>query len=455
MHTDGARDREGGPERTGDSAASPRAAQRAAVEEGFRSLPSRYLGAGPHFAASYRIILGDLGRVWEVHVDHSTARVTSGTTRQEPGVTLRTDAETWLALRRGEFSGIDAFSAGKLHASGNIDHAVAFEGLFRLPNGRPPLLSIRDVAVGREHLSTLTVGEGPDVIMIHGLGATRVSLLTCAAELGRDYRVHAVDLPGFGASSKPARGRYDAAWFAEMLFGLMDALAIDRAHLIGNSMGGRIAIEMGLSAPHRISSLGLLSPAVAWIKRDYHHFVRLLRPEFGFLPHRFSRRRVSGTVWGIFNDLDAVDPELCELLIDEFLRIYGSAGARHAFLASARNIYLDRPFGDGGFYPRLAGLQAPALFVWGSHDPLVPPSFAKHVSQWLPSASQVTLDGCGHVPQVERPVQTLELLRQLLASAQAAGQKHAAPPQTLPKRGRGTIESASDGAARPRRQSAA
>ncbi|MHB8693192.1 MAG: alpha/beta fold hydrolase [Solirubrobacteraceae bacterium] len=455
MHTDGARAREGGPDSIGESAAARRAAQRAAVEDAFRSLPSRYLGAGPGFAASYRIILGDLGRVWEVRVDQRTARVTRGTTLHQPDVTLRTDAETWLALRRGEFSGIDAFSAGKLRASGNIDHAVAFEGLFRLPNGRPPLLRIRDVAVGREHLSTLTVGEGQDVIMIHGLGATRASLLTCAAELGRDYRVHAVDLPGFGASSKPSRGRYDAAWFAEMLIGLMDTLEIDRAHLIGNSMGGRIAIEMGLNAPDRVSSLGLLSPAVAWIRRDFHHVVRLLRPEFGFLPHRFSRRRVSGTVWGIFHDLDAVDPELGELLVDEFLRIYGSAGARHAFLASARNIYLDRPFGDGGFYPRLAGLQPPALFVWGSHDPLVPPTFAKHVSEWLPSASQVTLDGCGHVPQVERPVQTLELLRQLLAGARPASHIGAATPQTLPKRRPGTIESAGDGAAKSRRQSAA
>ena len=392
----------------------------AAVEQAFRTLPERYLGCAPGAAASYRVRIGDIGRIWEVRVDEHVARVTNGTTRRTPDVTISTDADTWLALRRGDYSGIEAFNAGTLHVSGDLDHAVAFEGLFRLPNGRPPLLRVRDVPVGRERISTLTMGEsGSDAILIHGLGATRSSMLTCAAELSRSHRVHAIDLPGFGASSKPALGGYNARWFAEQVVGMMDELQIERAHLVGNSMGGRIAIEIGLSAPNRVSSLELLSPAVAWVKRGLHPIVRLLRPEFGFLPHAFPRKRVEETFWGIFNDLDAVDPELGELIVEEFRRNYHDAGARHAFLASARNIYLDRPFGDGGFYPRLAGLTPPALFIWGSHDPLVPAAFGRRVADWLPSAEQLTLDGCGHVPQVERPQETLQLLLDFMGRADA------------------------------------
>jgi pimeloyl-ACP methyl ester carboxylesterase len=112
---------------------------------------------------------------------------------------------------------------------------------------------------------------------------------------------------------------------------------------------------------------------------------------------------------------------VADVVIDEFQRIYGSAGARVAFYASARNIYLDRPFGRGGFYPRLADLQPPALFVWGSHDRLIPPGFRRHVADALPDADQIVLDGCGHVPQVERADQTAGMLRRLFAQSDALG----------------------------------
>jgi pimeloyl-ACP methyl ester carboxylesterase len=99
--------------------------------------------------------------------------------------------------------------------------------------------------------------------------------------------------------------------------------------------------------------------------------------------------------------------------------VYGSPGARVAFLASARNIYLDRPFGNAGFYPRLAGLEVPSLFVWGSHDRLIPPGFRHYVAEALPAAEQVVLDRCGHVPQIEHAEQTAALVRAHFAKAEA------------------------------------
>ena len=400
----------------------PHAQGLAQVELAFRSLSERYLGADPGFDATYQIKLYDLGHTWEVRCTSHGARMRKGVTRRAPDVTISTDSDTWMRLRQGEFSGIEAFQQRKLAVRGNLDHAIAFEGLFRLPNGRPPLLEIHDVPVGRHRISTLTMGEGPDVLLLHGLGSTRASMFEMAATLSRHYRVHAPDLPGFGSSSKPPRAAYKAPWFAEMIIGLMDELEIPDAHIVGNSMGGRVAIEVGLTAPERVGALGLLCPAVAWIRRGLHPIVRLLRPEFGLLPHAFRRSTVASQLWGAFHDEDAIDPAVADLMVDEFRRIYHSAGARFAFLASARNIYLESPFGRGGFYPRLSALQPPALFIWGSHDSLVPAAFGGHVRKWLPDAEQVTIDGCGHVPQVERAEETTEMLLRFFARAERSGQ---------------------------------
>ena len=76
-------------------------------------------------------------------------------------MTIATDSATWLALRQGELSGIDAFEQRRLTVRGNLDWAVGFEGMFRLPGGRPPLLQIHEVPVGRYRISTLTMGHGP------------------------------------------------------------------------------------------------------------------------------------------------------------------------------------------------------------------------------------------------------------------------------------------------------
>jgi pimeloyl-ACP methyl ester carboxylesterase len=325
-----------------------------------------------------------------------------------------------MRLREGEFSGVEAFQRRLLEVRGNLDAAVAFEAMFRLPGDRPPLVQIEDVPVGRHRISTLTMGEGPDVLLLHGLGGTRASFFDTAAALSSRYRIHAPDLPGFGSSSKPALGAYNARWYAEEMLGLMDELGIERAHVIGNSMGGRIAIEMGLISPERVRGLGLLCPAVAWIRRGLHPIVRLLRPEFGLLPHQFRRSMVASQFWSMFCDGDVIDPAVGDLMVDEFRRIYHSAGARYAFLASARNIYLETPYGKRGFYPRLAKLQPPAMFIWGTHDSLVPAKFARHVAKWLPGARQVTLEDCGHVPQVERPEETHRLLTDFFARVERA-----------------------------------
>jgi pimeloyl-ACP methyl ester carboxylesterase len=300
--------------------------------------------------------------------------------------------------------------------------------MFRLPDNRPPLLSMHEVHTKGAKISTLTMGEGPDVLLIHGLGGAKSSFFDTAAGLSHRYRVHALDLPGFGSSCKPATAPYTAKYFAERVVEVMDALDIGRAHLVGNSMGGRVSIEVGLRHPNRVGGLVLLCPAVAFIKRQYHPIVRMLRPEFGLLPHKFTRNMVEGMFWSLFCDPDAIDPSMGDVVVEEFQRIYGSRGARFAFLSAARNIYLDKPFGRGGFYPRLGELSAPSLFVWGTHDTLIPARFKRHVERWLPRAEQIVLENCGHVPQVERPEQVNGLLERFFSRVDALGD---APPHRV------------------------
>jgi pimeloyl-ACP methyl ester carboxylesterase len=384
------------------------------VEKAFRGLPERYLGAPPGFDATYHVRLSDVGHTWEIRATTHGARVRKGVTNRAPDVVIGTDAVTWMRLRNGDLSGIEAFSQRLLYARGNLDLAVGFEGLFRLPSGRPPLLRVHDVALPGRTISTMTMGSGPDVLMIHGLGGAKSSFFDVAAPLSRSFRVHALDLPGFGSSSKPLAVPYTASYFARTVLETMDALGIERAHLVGNSMGGRVSIEVGLRAPERVGGLVLLCPAVAFVRRGFHPFVRLLRPEFGLLPHRFGRGTVERQFWSMFADPDAVDPSVADVVVEEFQRIYSSAGARLAFLSAARNLYLDRPFGRGGFYPRLADLEVPSLFLWGTHDSLIPAAFERHVREWLPGAGQIVLDECGHVPQVERPDEVVDLVQAFL-----------------------------------------
>jgi pimeloyl-ACP methyl ester carboxylesterase len=397
------------------------------VEGAFASLPERYLGADDGFRASYRIELDDLGLSWAVELDEGRCEVMASPHR-DPDVVIGTDAATWLELRQGKLSGLDAFRSRRLWARGNLDLAVAFEGFFKLPNGRPPLLRIHKVKAGKARVSTLTAGHGNEtVVLIHGLGSDKTSFFETISALTPEYTVHAIDLPGFGSSSKPLRAPYDAAWFARAVLRFMDAQEIGRAHLVGNSLGGRVSIEVGLQAPDRIRSLSLLSPSMAWRKR--RHFtplVRLLRPELAAIPHTFGDALVRQQFWSLFARPERIHPSAADVAVEEFLRNYRSVNARVAFHSAARNIYLEEPNGPHGFWTRLRDLEPPAMFVWGDEDPLVPLAFSRYVREAVPVARQVVLEQCGHVPQVEHPVDANALVHDFIGRAQASPTERAA-----------------------------
>jgi pimeloyl-ACP methyl ester carboxylesterase len=324
---------------------------------------------------------------------------------------LSADAATWQRIAEDLRGGMAAFRRGKLRVRRNLHLGVGFlaatSGL--VEPGRLEFASV-DTRLGR--LSTLAAGEGSPVICVHGLGGTKASFLpTIAALAGRDWRVIAVDLPGFGDSNKPLAAAYDAPYFARAVTALLDELGIERAHLIGNSMGGRVAIETGLRIPERVGRMALLSPALAWLRdRRWRWLLRAPLPKLGLIqpaPRVITEPIVRSLVPGGRGGWSAAG-------VDEFLRCYLTPRGRVAFYESARNIYLDEPHGERGLWTRLAAMSSPALFVWGRRDQLVPIGFRKHVERVLPGARHLELD-CAHVPQLEAPEETHRAIGEFFA----------------------------------------
>jgi len=137
--------------------------------------------------------------------------------------------------------------------------------------------------------------------------------------------------------------------------------------------------------------------------------------EIAALPVRVPRRMALRGLRGLFADPTCLPDAWYEAAIDEFVRVVSVRQNRLAIFSALRNIYLDEPFGESGFWDRLPTLKPPALFVWGDRDVLVPSGFARFVDEALPAGESVVLSACGHVPQFEQREQTVELVRDFLA----------------------------------------
>jgi pimeloyl-ACP methyl ester carboxylesterase len=258
--------------------------------------------------------------------------------------------------------------------------------------------------------------DAQPVVLLHGLGATSASFLPTFWDLARDHHVFAVDLPGFGESGKPVRPLH-AAYFARWTVAFLDAMKIDRAHLVGNSMGGRVALEVALRSPERVQRLALLTPSLAWRRfRAAARLVRLLRPELGALPIPMLHGLVMQSLRTMFAHPDRVPVTAMRGAADEFVRYFATPRGRIALFNAAREIYLEDPHGTRGFWARLSTLSVPALFVFGKKDLLVPHKFQRYVQRAVPHAVCELLDECGHVPQFELPEITNRLVRDFLDS---------------------------------------
>jgi pimeloyl-ACP methyl ester carboxylesterase len=382
-------------------------------------LPGRYdPERAPDRPRRYHLTIAG-GGAWSIVVDGPRCLV-GPAARGATDAELLTDAETWLGVARGEQTGLDAFFNGRLRVEGDLNEALRLETLFTPPAGTPAELvhgrmSVHEVSDGL-HVDVFTAGDpqAPPVLMIHGLGASKVSLLPAIAGLARTRRVIAMDLPGFGKSTAPAWGRYDARWMADAALATLDALEVDRAAIVGNSLGGRVAVEAALRVPERVAGLGLLCPAVAFNEyRLVRPLLQALRAEVALsaspwpLGGGVPRRVVDAGLRAMFADPARVPSANLDAARDDFLRTMAHRSNRLAFLATARRLGGEVP---RRFWPRLEALAVPSLWIFGDTDRLVSAAYARQVERSVPDAVVEVWRSCGHVPQFEHPRRTVTRL---------------------------------------------
>jgi pimeloyl-ACP methyl ester carboxylesterase len=269
---------------------------------------------------------------------------------------------------------------------------------------------------GRE-ANYVDMGDGPALVFIHGLGASWQSWLENLPELARDHRVVAMDLPGFGYSEMPAED-ISIEYYARWCFALLDALGIDEAALVGNSMGGFIAADMAIRQPRRVRSLTVVSAAVFW--QDYRRaqpLVGLARLSDAYVARALTRSTDSIATrprlrsWALatagFRYPHLISPELAHEMVRSARRTDGFLPALEALV--------DYPLDE-----ELPKIGCPTLIVWGAHDTLVPVKDAKRLQELIPGARREVFERTGHVAMLERPERFNRLLRDFLAAHEPA-----------------------------------
>jgi pimeloyl-ACP methyl ester carboxylesterase len=247
-------------------------------------------------------------------------------------------------------------------------------------------------------------GTGPAVVMIHGFGAAIDWWDEIAPALAADYRVIRIDLIGHGGTAAPASG-YTIPRQAELIAAVLDRLDIERVTVIGHSMGGEVATALAETIPARIAALVLIdSPPTAGttftIMTD-----TAMTPVIGeLLSHFESDDAIRRGLAQGFAPGFAV-PE--KFVADLKQLTYTAFRSAHEDSIAYRTA---KPTNE-----RLAALTPvpPLLALTGSRDAIVPPEHAKYFER-VPGAKVATIDGAGHSPMVEKPKETLELIRSFL-----------------------------------------
>lgn len=262
------------------------------------------------------------------------------------------------------------------------------------------------VIVNNVTMHYIQAGQGSPLLLLHGLGGSHEMWLPIVPDLARSYRVIAGDHRGHGASDKP-RGQYTVRLFSDDWLALMDALKINRAHVLGLSMGGAIAMRLGVEAPQRVSSLILVD---TWA-HPHPDFLALLR------------QRLEKLAAG---DLAAyAEVAIPQVYSPRFIHAHPQAMAEYrARVARANPDSLRSAIGacmSHDMQGALARIQAPTLVIVGSEDRLVPPFHSEYIQRAIPKASLRVIEESGHIPHLEAPERFLKVVREFLSSVQRPG----------------------------------
>ena len=239
--------------------------------------------------------------------------------------------------------------------------------------------------------------EAPAVILLHGFGASLETWEPWAQALSARFRVIRLDLPGFGLTGADPTGDYSDARAVRILVDLMGQLGIDRASLIGNSMGGRIAWTFAALHPDRVSQLVLVSPdgfASPGFAYGRPPKIPLLMQA---LPYVAPRGMIRADLAAAY----ARPAALRGATLTRYRDMLLAPGVRAAILARTGQTILRDPA------PMLARITAPTLLLWGDKDRMIPISNAADYLRYLPHAMLVRLPDLGHVPFEEDPDRSL------------------------------------------------
>jgi pimeloyl-ACP methyl ester carboxylesterase len=254
--------------------------------------------------------------------------------------------------------------------------------------------------------------EGPAVVLVHGLGGSHLNWDLLAPLLNEHARLWALDLPGFGRS-EPGTRKASVSANAAALHRFLTEVVGEPAVLVGNSMGGMLAILTTGEHPEAVTGLVLLDPAVPGPRRALDPLVALMFAIYAvpFVGERFMRMRRTRqselarvremlTLVGI--DPATVPPAVIDRSVTLLQEREDVEGMDRAFLAAARSLL--RLLVDPRRYRKaMASIQVPVLLVHGDRDRLVPIAAARDISRRHPAWRYLELAGVGHVPQLQVP----------------------------------------------------
>jgi pimeloyl-ACP methyl ester carboxylesterase len=239
-------------------------------------------------------------------------------------------------------------------------------------------------------------GAGPPVIAMHPLGLESSAFEGFGTVLARrGLRTVAVDLPGFGRTPMPERPPTPAV-MAEPVIALARSLE-PKPVVLGISMGGRVALEAALQAPDAFAGVIAIAPYLPWLRfRAAMQWASLIDPRVAaWIPLERAWPVLRWVARGLETLPYLRDDQLAQA--GARLVYYMSCPATRAgFIAAARELALDPPDGDAGFWTRLSAIRIPTTFVWGERDQLVSLRFARAVARTAPDVPQILLPCVGH-----------------------------------------------------------
>ncbi|MFN5270832.1 MAG: alpha/beta fold hydrolase [Hyphomonadaceae bacterium] len=262
-----------------------------------------------------------------------------------------------------------------------------------------------DLGGFRLHVRDTGPKNAPTLIFLHGFGSSLQTWDGWAVPLERDYRVVRLDLPGAGLSDPDLTGDYTDARTHALILKLMDRLGIQKAVLIGNSLGGRLAWTFAAKHPDRVTKLVLISPD-GFASPGFAYGQKAEVPAFlsvmtFVLPRALYRPNIEAAY---------ADPtRLTKAVFDRYYDLTLAPGSREAMLARMQQTVLVDP------RLILPTITQPVLLLWGQKDALIPVANAQDYRRALANASLITFDNLGHVPHEEDAAESLLPLLAFLA----------------------------------------